>query len=393
MDLSKTLDARLYDFLGSYNVSNGRLNMTHKKKKAPNNHGSHKNKNSNNKQANNRSQQNNNNNNSSNKNEDESSTNQDSSQLCEHYDRAINSTCFRRAINQLQSVQCCRKSPAHSRVNKKNSGGGNGSGLTACRNETRLGNELFACTQCGTVVCLSLTPEKGKSEKVKGDFKKDIEENTEKFIEEPTLSKKEGEYLEKGEIDEILNEKEKKEELKADKVIEKEETPQGVSHAHEHFATPRSDCHALYLRLRGDILYCIVCEKSLSVQGSKIMLLMSLVKKAKGCWSVDVKNSFENDDTYSKQNQSETAGGGKKNKSSNGQSGPQSNNKGPKGGGGGAGKELSLRREVRGFSNLGNTCFFNSVVQNIMHTTWLRQVGSRRNGFLLLVIPYYGGWR
>ena len=283
--------------------------MTHKKKKAPNNHSANKNKNNNkqNNRAQHRKQS------PDNRPPNSNTITPTSQELCEHYDKAINSTSFRKAINHIQSVQCCKKSPKNPNP-------------TPCQNEPKLGNQLFACTQCGAVVCLA--------------EKSQIDEKSQ--------------YNENGEDSNFDNSEVQTAELS------------GFSHAHEHHATPRSDCHALFLQLKGEILYCVPCQKRLTVEGSKIMVLQSLIKKAKGCWPMEVKNSFENE-AYVKSEPSNHQSK-KNNQQPKKESSP---NRSPKTG---PGKEMTLKREVRGFSNLGNTCFFNSVMQNIMQTTWLRQV-------------------
>ena len=50
-----------------------------------------------------------------------------------------------------------------------------------------------------------------------------------------------------------------------------------TSHAHEHFATPRSDCHALFLQLSGKILFCVPCGQRLSTEGRGVEYFIRLL--------------------------------------------------------------------------------------------------------------------
>ena len=285
--------------------------MTHKKKKPPNNHNnSNKNKNKQNTKNSKRSPS---------PVDDLSNCETDLDKsvsscvavagvVCEHYDKAINISSFRKQINHIQTVECCRKS-------SKSSSNQNSSS-SVCSHVPKAGNELFVCTQCGTVVCL----------------------------EEPDVSKSQTAAASDG-------------------------NSASVSHAHEHHITPRSDVHALYLQLKGEILYCIPCGRRLPVNGTKIMTLLSLIKKARNCWPSDVKESFDNGTTpYTKAEATPGSGSSHNQKKAVTPKSPAPSQKS---------SDLSLKKEVRGFTNLGNTCFFNSVAQNIMQTVWLRQILSR----------------
>ncbi|KAK6296351.1 hypothetical protein J4Q44_G00324930 [Coregonus suidteri] len=159
-------------------------------------------------------------------------------------------------------------------------------------------------------------------------------------------------------------------------------------HAIKHYEKPRSDPHCLVLSLDNWSVWCYICDDD--VQYSKTGHLAQLVNNVKKQalseprnqspqrkhstvkledslieepqeTKPEVKEEKENAVTQPKENQKKNA---KKEKES------CSLTKGQKAGGGASSGAVS----VRGLSNLGNTCFFNSVVQTLSQTQMLREV-------------------
>ena len=98
------------------------------------------------------------------------------------------------------------------------------------------------------------------------------------------------------------------------------------------------------------------------------MSLVSLIKKAKSNWSTELLEFFSTGKSLVKKSNDDESAERKKsthqNHFSGGRNQPGKNN----------GVVVKREREVRGFSNLGNTCFFNSVMQNVMQTSWLKLI-------------------
>ncbi|XP_031647132.1 ubiquitin carboxyl-terminal hydrolase 16 [Oncorhynchus kisutch] len=168
-------------------------------------------------------------------------------------------------------------------------------------------------------------------------------------------------------------------------------------HAIKHYEKPRSDPHCLVLSLDNWSVWCYICDDD--VQYSKTGHLAQLVNNIKKQalseprkQSPQRKHSIvkledsmieepqetkpeekeENTVTQPKENQK------KNGKKENGLKESSSLTRGQKAVGGASsgavGGVSSCPLSVRGLSNLGNTCFFNSVVQTLSQTQMLRQV-------------------
>nr|XP_046149584.1 ubiquitin carboxyl-terminal hydrolase 16 [Oncorhynchus gorbuscha]XP_046149585.1 ubiquitin carboxyl-terminal hydrolase 16 [Oncorhynchus gorbuscha]XP_046149586.1 ubiquitin carboxyl-terminal hydrolase 16 [Oncorhynchus gorbuscha] len=168
-------------------------------------------------------------------------------------------------------------------------------------------------------------------------------------------------------------------------------------HAIKHYEKPRSDPHCLVLSLDTWSVWCYICDDD--VQYSKTGHLAQLVNNIKKQalseprkQSPQRKHSIvkledsmieepqetkpeekqENPVTQPKENQKKNA------KKENGLKESSSLTRGQKAVGGASsgavGGVSSCPLSVRGLSNLGNTCFFNSVVQALSQTQMLRQV-------------------
>uniref|UniRef100_A0A8C6ST29 Ubiquitin carboxyl-terminal hydrolase n=1 Tax=Neogobius melanostomus TaxID=47308 RepID=A0A8C6ST29_9GOBI len=114
-------------------------------------------------------------------------------------------------------------------------------------------------------------------------------------------------------------------------------------HAIQHYETPRSEPHCLVVNLDSWAVWCYICDDEVqySQTGHLAQLLTNLKKLTTPEPSKEPEKSLKESPVKS----------------------PQSSS---------AGKE-SRGVPVKGLSNLGNTCFFNSVIQNLSQTHCLRE--------------------
>lgn len=157
-------------------------------------------------------------------------------------------------------------------------------------------------------------------------------------------------------------------------------------HAIKHYETPRSDPHCLVISLDNWSVWCYICDDE--VQYSRTGHLAQLVTNLKKQISEDpskrpqkrvkeenmleaeqrtesVKEN-ENEDKENKENKDRQKKTTKKeNVGKSLKSGTSENNGGVL---------------VKGLSNLGNTCFFNAVIQNLSQTQLLRQTLNKATG-------------
>ncbi|XP_029965223.1 ubiquitin carboxyl-terminal hydrolase 16 [Salarias fasciatus] len=151
-------------------------------------------------------------------------------------------------------------------------------------------------------------------------------------------------------------------------------------HAIQHFETPRSEPHCLVVSLDSWSVWCYICDDE--VQYSRTGYLAQLVtnlKKQTSSESVKKqdKRVKEEDDLLEAEQKAEAVaaeeGENKENKENRE---PQKRTSKREA----AGKSLKSDTtegsggvSVKGLSNLGNTCFFNAVIQNLSQTQLLRQ--------------------
>ncbi|XP_035535706.1 ubiquitin carboxyl-terminal hydrolase 16 [Morone saxatilis] len=151
-------------------------------------------------------------------------------------------------------------------------------------------------------------------------------------------------------------------------------------HAIKHYETPRSDPHCLVISLDSWSVWCYICDDE--VQYSRTGHLAQLVTNLKKQPSADPikrpqKRVKEEDSLLDVEQKTETVKAeeteDKENKENIGRqkknTKKDSVGKSQKSGA----SEESGGVSVKGLSNLGNTCFFNAVIQNLSQTQLLRQ--------------------
>uniref|UniRef100_A0A674KA85 ubiquitinyl hydrolase 1 n=1 Tax=Terrapene triunguis TaxID=2587831 RepID=A0A674KA85_9SAUR len=127
-------------------------------------------------------------------------------------------------------------------------------------------------------------------------------------------------------------------------------------HALKHYTTPRSEPHCLVLSLDNWSVWCYSCDNEVPYNSSnRLGQLVDYVRK-QACVDTPKNKEFENK-KVEKENQNEQEkekkeGVIKEDNSSN----------------------TSEAVTVKGLSNLGNTCFFNAVMQNLSQTPVLREL-------------------
>uniref|UniRef100_A0A8C3S698 Ubiquitin carboxyl-terminal hydrolase 16 n=1 Tax=Chelydra serpentina TaxID=8475 RepID=A0A8C3S698_CHESE len=127
-------------------------------------------------------------------------------------------------------------------------------------------------------------------------------------------------------------------------------------HALKHYTTPRSEPHCLVLSLDNWSVWCYLCDNEVPYNSSnRLGQLVDYVRKQ--ALSKDQENKELENKKVEKENQNEQE---KENKEGVIKEDNSSN--------------TSEAVNVKGLSNLGNTCFFNAVMQNLSQTPVLREL-------------------
>ncbi|XP_069492468.1 ubiquitin carboxyl-terminal hydrolase 16 [Ambystoma mexicanum] len=141
-------------------------------------------------------------------------------------------------------------------------------------------------------------------------------------------------------------------------------------HALQHYNTPRSDCHCLVLNLDNWSVWCYLCDDEVPYSSSnRLGQLVDYVRK-----ETNKKACVQNSKSDLKEQEKNMLENKKLEKDSKNEKEKVKNN-----------SEHNEEKQivsldakadvvVKGFSNLGNTCFFNAVMQNLSQTPVLREL-------------------
>ncbi|KAM7412762.1 hypothetical protein PAMA_020237 [Pampus argenteus] len=151
-------------------------------------------------------------------------------------------------------------------------------------------------------------------------------------------------------------------------------------HAIKHYETPRSDPHCLVISLDNWSVWCYICDDE--VQYSRTGHLAQLVTNLQKQTSSDPikrpqKRVKEEDSLLEVEQKTDTVKAEESEDKENKENNSYQKKNGKKDSVGKSQKSVTMQDEggvcVKGLSNLGNTCFFNAVIQNLSQTQLLRQ--------------------
>nr|XP_009931648.1 PREDICTED: ubiquitin carboxyl-terminal hydrolase 16 isoform X2 [Opisthocomus hoazin] len=131
-------------------------------------------------------------------------------------------------------------------------------------------------------------------------------------------------------------------------------------HALKHYTTPRSDPHCLVLSLDNWSVWCYICDNEVSYNTStRLGQTVDYVRKQVCTDSPRTEKQQDNKEFENKKVEKDSKNVQEKEVSLKEENGHSSTN-----------SEVT----VKGLSNLGNTCFFNAVMQNLSQTPVLREL-------------------
>ncbi|XP_035478573.2 ubiquitin carboxyl-terminal hydrolase 16 isoform X1 [Scophthalmus maximus] len=145
-------------------------------------------------------------------------------------------------------------------------------------------------------------------------------------------------------------------------------------HAIKHYETPRSDPHCLVVSMDNWSVWCYICDDE--VQYSKTGHMAQLVTNLKKQTSADPQKIVKEEDIVLEVAQETETVSTEESEDKENKENKQHQKKNTKNESNG--KKSSTTEDkvgvpVKGLSNLGNTCFFNAVIQNLSQTQLLRQ--------------------
>lgn len=144
----------------------------------------------------------------------------------------------------------------------------------------------------------------------------------------------------------------------------------GNQHAIKHYETPRSEIHCLVLSLDVWSVWCYICDDE--VQYSRTGQLAQLITNIRKQALTDPGTSTSNKKCKKEEKPAEQTLDEEKENKENQKSNSKHDDSPKRQKASSAGSSGVVC--VRGLSNLGNTCFFNAVVQNLSQTQFLREL-------------------
>ncbi|KAM9317819.1 ubiquitin carboxyl-terminal hydrolase 16 isoform 2-T2 [Pholidichthys leucotaenia] len=150
-------------------------------------------------------------------------------------------------------------------------------------------------------------------------------------------------------------------------------------HAIRHYETPHSDPHCLVISLDSWSVWCYICDDEVqySRKGHLAQLITNLKKQASADTLKKPEKQVKEEKSLEAQQKTETVGKEESEQKENMEKGTHQKKDTKKESVGKSQKSNTTDERcgvlVKGLSNLGNTCFFNAVIQNLSQTHLLRK--------------------
>ena len=150
-----------------------------------------------------------------------------------------------------------------------------------------------------------------------------------------------------------------------------------IGHCQLHYKTPRSDLHCIFLHLLDWTLFCFECKDTLYIDSFK--RLREAVEVTKRMTENKHVQNQNNNNLANKKPQLGVGGAGQPagQPAAAGQGQPMAKANLAKKSSGDNAVNNSKEEKTRGLNNLGNTCFFNSIMQCLNQSHYLGQVLER----------------